>query len=315
MLKGQAALVIGIIIVVVIILLLSSSFPSFRGGTVVTRQAVKDPITITDYFVSRTNPFADSIVTLKFKVNNNAKETIPEVRINFFDTQGLTITDVLCSYGCDNSGNEIILRSLIPFDSRQLSITFQTPSSAVIISPTKHTVKFSLSYQFSGTREAQIPIVANLNIVPTTKYIVSDPSDGPVVVDFEPPVGSEKFVRSSTTKVNYATEGELLEFRMRFRHVGSVSGAVVPFKIQKENVRIEMVGFVNAGKGRCDLEGSGNFLFPSEDVKVPDTELICNFEAQSFGSIESTGQIKVSYDYLYEIRREQVFNIQPSKRE
>lgn len=312
--KGQAAvLLIAVVVIGILVFVVFQNLPR-GGGGVSTRAAVKDPVQISEYVVSRNNPSVGSSAAISFIVTNNGKRKV-DVEINFFDTQGLQISKVACNPDCDGSGNIFALRELENLESRPVSVTLTVPAEDKIISPEKRTVKFLVSYDYTSYREAIIPILQSLQVKPTIKFTQSEPSDGPVTLEFEPPVGGQVTQGGQTSNLAFALKDQSFELTMKLKHIGTAKNVKLPMEISARNFNLELVGLGVVENQRCDFDFSGSTLTPKKDLKVPGTDLVCNFKSTDFEESQIQSQVKAQFAYKYQFQMEQQFQVQPIKQE
>jgi len=318
--------------VLAVLILVALSGCIDQGDTNIIKYS-NDIITVEERVVSTLNPYAGSTTTIDFLVQNNGDRIEGvDVEVNFFDIPGFNVTRLHCQNNETLAeGIGCYFRHIPPLDVRKVALTLQAPPSDIIATPTTFTLSYYIAYNYTGYRKADIPVIDDITRhEPIAKFSQSTPSYGPVVFDFEPPVGREKKEDGKIIKEYWGVQGRPFEVKMRIEHVGSSSvGSVQPINISKGSVKLELKGdlrrakgfpcnFCNATRpGDCPSEmqdvligKDGRYLFSEKDVIVP-SELMCNFETTKTTQPEVIATIWAEFSYTYKYIRTETFTVQP----
>jgi len=266
----------------------------------------KNDLISLDYLsISPSNPYAGSTVTIQFFVKNNGDNPIKGVSIDFslaggaFEASGLK-----CQDGT-SLGDSCKFAEIQSFDLKKVTLVIKAPR---VVARTPFTISYKVSYEASGYRQANIPIVDGVErVVPSTKYKESSPTYGPVQADFEPPVGLERIENNQVVKEYWGTEGQPFSIKIKLKDVASSSiGKANKFTLPKGAVSLILDGVQVASGLPCDFESGKS----KKDVKLPG-ELFCNLIPLSFAQIERTAVIGVSFDYTYEYEKLVTLSVMP----
>jgi len=279
--------------------------------TTLTLNFKNDAITLEQYVISSTKLYADSPITITFDVTNNVDAAVKDVEINFFDLPGFKILELNCGIGQKKGDDVCLFDSIEPLDFKTVSITLQAPNGELIKAPTKFTISFSVSYKYSGFRQANIPIIDQVTLKsPTLKYVSSSPSYGPIKVDFDPPIGRETKKGKQIVREYWGVKGSTFNMKMTFSDVGSsTTGTKLPTNISAKDMTVELTGIHVAPDLPCDFEGTKT-LSPKEDVMLG-KDLSCNFVSNDFSEPEKLATIAVDFDYTYKYLRTETLTINP----
>jgi len=291
-----------------------------------SKPIVADVINIPEntYIVHNMEPYAGGTTTIEFFVVNDGRDKLDSVEIKFYELGGFTVIDLKCWAPADIRINSektdasCVFDDMISSDKRKVVLTLQAPSTEKIKSDTSIPVKYYVKYDFIGHRQAILPLVDDVTMTqPPKPYEPSSPSDGPVVLEFEPPKAGQVKQGSQTVTLSWAKKDVPFEMKMNFKIAGSSNlGVVQPVNISAGDVSIKLIGLsiaTVAGKEvACDFAGSDT-VTSKEEVQVPGT-LSCNFVSSKtdFVGYYNT-QLEAAFKYTYEIRREETFTVKSSK--
>jgi hypothetical protein len=270
-----------------------------------------DIITIDERSVSSTRPRVGGATTIAFNVNNNG-DNDTNVEVNFFDVPGFKVislycdevlsTDTICRFSGSNK-----IESL---NSKRVSLQLQAPDGSVVTKETVFTVSYYVKYDYTGSRRASIPVIDGVTrTAPLSKYYASDSSYGPIAVDFDPPVGLETIVDSSTVKEYWIVGTNPFQLKMNFESVVSApAGKVLRVNITSGSVSLDSKGTMGrVSTMPCDFDSSYK---STKSVAVPGS-LICNFQADLGGQPEMMATADVNFKYTYQIIGSEKFTVQP----
>jgi|GEM_PF-3270491 len=289
---------------------------------------VADLITIEDHTVTRTDPYAGSITTISFLVKNNDDnygEYVSYVEVDFFDIPGFEVNSLECEggkvqdrdnkiYKCifDDSQTEGAIES---DDMRAVSISLKAPSKDVVHTPMDLTVSYLITYHVDAFRESSVPIINSFRIEkPTTEFSQSVHADGPIFVEFKPPVGGTHEEEGKTVEEHWGVAGEPFELKLEFEDKGKASvGDVQNVVLKKGDITLNIPGMKKSDELTCDFEqgDTSTVLVSEKDVEVPD-DIVCNLE--TVGTVESpqiTATLSAEFSYDYVFIKKQKFTIRP----
>lgn len=269
-------------------------------------------ITIEGYSVTSLKPYPSSITTIRFFLRNNGEDDAENVEVNFFNIQDFPRITLDCEGG-SVEGDRCIYSSIESGDEKRISLTLTTPSGDKITKPTQLRVDYYVSYDYSGLRGANVPIVDGDTVIkPVSKFTQTEHTYGPIHVSFEPPVGDVRIEDDKEIKEYWGILGEPFEMKMNFKHVGSSSiGTLDELVIEEGEVELSAIGLEKMSSLACDFEESGGVMTSTKEVMVPGT-LICNFEITNQAQLpEFSVTLWAEFDYTYKFTRSQTFEIQP----
>ncbi|MDI6798889.1 MAG: hypothetical protein QMD12_02750 [Candidatus Aenigmarchaeota archaeon] len=309
--KGGAGTIILILIIAVIgiavFYFLSRKPPTDQTQPDQTQPRYKnDVITVESISISNPEPYSNGITTLSFLVRNNG-EFPADVKIDFFSIPGFVFKSLYCDLvptnerKCEFSGDN----SIEPLSYREVSLTLQAPN---VSSPTSFTISYYIEYNYSGFRKMDIPIVDGITRKePLGKFEQSKPTYGPVLLEFEPPIGAERKEDNRIIREYWARQNEPFLVKMRFRHIGSGSvGNILPVNISKEKIRFNISEIEIAQNLPCDFD---EYIKPRKDVLVP-KDLMCHFISTT-DQPEVTGTIYAEFNYTYRYIRTETLKVKP----
>jgi len=279
-----------------------------------------DIITVEEYYVDNVRPYENSLATISFLVKNNGDpleqdENGVDVEINFFEIEPFAVDELVCDgegYGEDVA--ECTLNDIGSLDAKAVSITLKSPDLPGGSPPISPTVSYSVGYEYSGVRAVNIPVIDGTSrTIPLKKATQSEPTYGPVQLEFEPPVGSMHKEDDKIVKEYWGVMGRPFEVKMEFQHVGDSSvGIVQPFNISKGDLTLTLSSNIRRVSDlTCDFSEN---LVSQEDVMLPTrrTELVCNFEnTLEMEPPESLATITAEFEYDYKYIRTETFTIEP----
>lgn len=322
--KGQAAILILIIAIGIAIYFILSTitFPPAEGPQIPPPTYSNDVITIENLEISELTPYNATPVILSFYIRNNGDEDIGKVEVNFFSPRfgegktNLKLEKLECEDGKsitrkeDNliTGGKCEFSNLSPGDMRLVSLTFKTPAKA-FKAPTPFTIRYSVTYDHSGYRIANIPIIDGITVKrPTIEFSQSEPTWGPVQLEFIPPVGGEEKVDEEIIERYWGVRDRVFKVEIVLTHVGILE-KVYPIPIH--SVKLELSQIEKAREGYCDfknLEIKDKLLDPTKELK-----LICQFISKGEDP-QFMGQIKANFTYIYKFEGEQTIVVTPPTR-
>ena len=279
-----------------------------------------DAITIEDYAVSTTEPYAGSSVTIKFLVQNNIEDPIKDVEVKFFDISGFSLQSLDCGPGIipdeDNLKCSFGLDSL---DYKPIKITLKAPEEEQITAPTKFTVSFLVSYTMSSERSVMIPVVdGRIKTEPESEFLVSEQKHGPVRVDFDFPIKRVRKEDDREIVERWVVAGEPFEVKFKFKHTGTLRN-VEPINISGNVIKIELKGmypidpcdFTPTGKDVTTSSSSRNIILLSTRER---NLLKCNFNVSKEENPypEFLAELKLRYNYVYTFIKKETFTVKPS---
>jgi hypothetical protein len=267
-------------------------------------------ITIEDYSVATTNPYPSTSTYINFWVKSSGDHpTIATV--DFFNVPN----NLNAQLSCDNvpiSGKLSCDIPLEPFDSKPVKLDLTMPSDN-ILSPIPYTIALSVSYNWTGYRSANIPIIDGVvRTRPVSQFVQSTPTYGPIVVDFTPPVGITYKQGNQVITERWGSTNRPFEIDMNFRHVGTATGAVSiyqPVKIPANQIKLSMQNIEIPPSVYCAFDNT-TMLYP-RDLELPGT-IVCLFRNSTAALAgEITGAIAVNYTYTYIFTKTETIIEQP----
>lgn len=279
-----------------------TSLPTYRD----------DAITIEDYAVSSTEPYAGGSVTISFLVQNNIEEEIKGIEVNFFDLSGFSLQSLDCGPDAKNEGRNCIF-DLDSLDYQPIKITLKAPSEEVIKAPTRFTISFYARYNMSSKRSVMIPVVDGvIKTEPESTFLVSEQLHGPIRVDFEFPIKRVRKEDNREIVERWVVAGEPFEVKIIFRHTGTLSN-VQPILIPNNSIKVELIG-LNYTSLPCDFNNNTGFSLKNITLLSPSERntLRCNFNATSTAYPEYLAELSLSYNYTYTFIKRETFTVKPS---
>jgi hypothetical protein len=272
-----------------------------------------DVIKLEEYSVSAAEMYEGGITKLEFVVQSYADQDVRNVEVNFFDHKPFEILQLKCE-DQESTDGKCFFDKIEFINSKRVSVTFRAPTS--IGSATTVQTRFSVKYDYTGYKRANIPIVDGVNRKePKTKYKESSVSYSPIQIIFDPPVGKSIQEGDKMVKVYWGVDDQPFELGVNFKHVGSSTvGEIRPTKIQQGKLSIELDHLEVAPDLRCDFEQSGNKLISKDEINVPGKR-VCTLKPvfQPGDQMEVTAFVDASFDFTYEFRKTQTFKIYPLK--
>lgn len=326
-------------LVFIVLLAGCASKPAGEGGL------KNDVVTIENYFVSPVAPYEKSPVTMQFDVKNNGDQTVPYLEVDFFDTPGFKILDLInCERGFVQ-GNKCIFENVEPLDLGTVTLKLMPVSD--VISPTPQTVSFAVRYVYLGSREITIPVIdGETRKQPLTQSRESSPSVGPVVLEINPELDRQVSVDGKTISQRWAAGGKNpLPFivKFKFNHIGNIKEKVTDINISLSSFRLHVQGldfqslcsdfcniskseclknipnrealidgkyFVNLGSNYYKLNLPDTEFYSTRSPQIPTDAFICTFEP-NIQQPEYSATIAGHFAYKYEFIKKQDFVIQP----
>jgi len=254
-----------------------------------------DLISLEGFSVYPKNPYAGSTVMIQFFVENNGDMPIERAKVEFSLAGGaFSLQEIKCQDGTA-SGASCEFTKIQPLDMKRVSLTIKAPT--YVGAQTPFTISYKVSYDASGYRQANIPIVDGVEkTIPTTAYKESSSTYGPIQAEFEPPVGMEVIENNRVVDEYWGTEGQPFLVKINFKDVASSSvGKASKFTLPSGVASLTLSNVQIASGLPCDFEGGAS----EKDVKIPGS-LYCNFISSGFSQNEGTAVIGVNFDYTYE---------------
>lgn len=286
-----------------------------------------DAVIIDNYQVSNLEPYEGALFTISFDVVHQGDlEQGATVNVDFFDINPFTVYSFKCE---TNSGLQTInvnseddvscqIPSIEYNDAKKVSLTMKAPVDIGNIESADYTISYSITYDYVGVRKADVPIVDGVDREkPVNDFSQSEPTSGPVKVEFEPEVGSTKIEDGKVVKEYWVVEDRPYQIKLVFDHVGGNGvDTVSQIDIPGHDIELELDGNVKTSEefaGICDFyktsdpttmtSKSGETIYRSKEDIVVDTtenELICFFENQwPLEDPEEIATFHVKYDYTY----------------
>lgn len=273
-------------------------------------QFKNDVITIENLVVENLAPYSGTTTSIEFDIQNNGDKRVKELILNFFDLPGFVPESLDCGVVTTRQGGTCEFRgteSLESLESRHVAITLKADR---VESPTPFKISFSISYAYSGSREAVIPIVdGQVKKEPSFKFSQSEPSVGPIIFDIQPLLEREKKIDNVQIKEYWGVKDRNFVTKFVLRDVGKVEGVIKSINIPPGNV--EFKELINLNRNSCEhFDGSGKSKI---SVNKTFNTLICLFTPKGT-QIEFTSIIKLNFIYNYEFIRSVNFVVQPPLR-
>jgi len=272
-----------------------------------------DAITIENYAVSSTEPYAGSSVTIQFLVQNNVEDRIENIEVNFFDLSAFSPQSLDCGPNATKNENRCYF-GLDSLDYQPIKITLKAPEENVIPTPTKFTISFYVKYNMSSKRSVMIPVVDGIiKTEPESSFLISEQKHGPVRVDFEFPIKRVRKEDNREIVERWVVAGEPFETKITFTHTGTLRD-VQPINISNDTIRISLKDIKYATGLPCDFNNETNFsnrniiLLSTTERRV----LKCNFNATSTEFPEYLAELSIEYNYTYAFIRRETFTVKPS---
>lgn len=295
-----------------------------------------DIVTVEESTISNSNPYSLSTSTLTLLIKNNGDRILDGVEVNFFNIPGFNVSELRCEIPDEKIGSEdscnsntdcpgsefcdftnkkcykgCLHKEIDPRDTRETSLILQAPN---VTSSTPLAVSYYIRYNYFGYRTANIPIIDGAyRTKPFSQFSQSSTSCGPIVLEFESKVGSERREDSKIIKEYWSRVNEPFEVKMNFKHVGSSSlGTIQPVNLTAGGVRLDLNNSLVKASGPCNFDDS---LVSNKNVLVPGA-LICNFVNSSlFQEPEMTAVINAEFSYAYQFTRTEKFTVRPLPKE
>ena len=277
-------------------------------------QLSNDIVRLKDYEVSTINPYPGSETVISFWLENTNDKDVT-VTVDFFNVPSNLNAELSCGgyravavppYRCS-----IFLAA---FDSKPVKLDMSMPRDN-ILSPVPYTIVYSINYTWTGYRSANVPIIDGVTRKePTSQFLQSLPSYGPVHVEFQLPVGRTYKTDKETITEHWGLMGRSFEIKMNFKHVGNPQGDIEePFVITPDKIKVITTNVVIARDPVYCAFDRATKLYPLK-LEVPG-ELACNFEPMGTpvnGELE--GIVAVDYTYNYKFTRTETIIEQPNMR-
>jgi hypothetical protein len=287
------------------LILLSLAILVIAGCTTTTGIYKNDIMVQEQPILTRTNPYTDSSTSIRFYLRNYGRDTVPKAFVNFFDFHGMEHS-LTCQGGSQVDDHTCEFTNIPSFENRFVSFTIYTPSD--IPAPTSFVISYEISFDYSGSRRIIIPVIDDMQeSEPKNKYSISDPSVGPIAVDFEPPIGAEKQQGDQTVTEYWGVKGDSFEVRMNFKQAVETS---VVTNISASDIKLKLQGLSIDSKLSCDFN-SGLTAKSTVSVGQSSVPLSCFFVPTSFSGSEKMTTIDVNFAYTFDTIKTVTFTVVP----
>ncbi len=280
-----------------------------------------DIITVEEYSAYPANPDAGDQVRISFSVKNNGDKKVDWVEVNFFSVTQFIPVELDCDGAAvskPEKGN-LVCRfegesAMGSFDSRAVMLTLDAPKG--LLDSAQIPVSFSVKYGYSGARIGNIPVIdGKERRSSSAKFTQSDPTYGPVVVDFVPPTTRERVENNQVIKESWIVAGQSFDIKLQFKHVGGSVGMVKPIKIEKGDVNLTLNYLFKKEADECCEFGDedGNYVMVSNTELLDiakQKELKCCIQASPSDTPEISATLVAEFSYVYEFIRIEIFNVQ-----
>lgn len=317
--KGQIG--IAILILIVIGAAVYFFWPYISGG--LTFQPPQTPfkykndiITVEEYAVSNLEPYNDTTTTISFSIQNNGDKTVDYTEVYFYDLQlgenGFKLEKLVCG-GKEQDVNLPIHKCVFDvndkiesLDIRQISLTLKTPK---VIEDRTFTIRYSIKYTYSGFRSANVPVIDDLTVKkPTFKFSESEPTYGPVVAEFEPPIGGTTIQGNQKINEYWGKSEQPFELKMQLKHVGTVKD-VRPISVP--NIAINFPSDFTMSTP-CNFDNDKSIKNSILEINKP-LNMLCYFKIEKVSQPQLNALFDLTYDYIYEFERSQDITVKPVK--
>lgn len=289
-------------------------------------------VTLESYSASSVKMYPDEQTTVSFLIQNNGDHPTEPV-VNFYDLGGMRKMELSCGFGtmsqdtkCSFDGDN----KLMPFAAKRISLTLQAPD---IASLTTFKLSYSVSYSYSGTRSAVIPVVDGITRTkPLGKFSESKssyspdtnmPSYGPVQLSYKPPVGGTMKIGSQVTNEYWGVNNQPFRLELSLAHVGTVEGSQ-PVRLRSISLTASnnLVATPGVSNSFCPINNNVNDRLKAEkdlvvgprsvpDITSKPTTLSCQFIPNIGNAPESNVEVKTVFEYDYIFQRSETFTVQP----
>lgn len=309
---GKGQILVFLIIIVIGVIAILFLLPPLRTPVTPVQQITykNDIITVEDYTVSAKKLYPGSKTTIKFFVQNNGDKAAKNLIVKFVDLHGMILDKLECN---KQQVDELTCEfgDVESLDKREVSLTLIAPK---VLEPTDYVITYKISYEYSGYREARIPIIDGITFKrPPTSYKESSPTYGPILVEFEPPVGGTRIEDKKEIQEYWGVKDTPFQMKINFKHVGSSSvGKIIePILIKSGNLKMSLLRLDIEKPCDTKFDLQGNFYVYKKDLKVPVDSIICNFKSKQSDDPWITGEIGIDFSYTYEFYNTQGFRVQP----
>lgn len=261
-----------------------------------------DIITVENFEISDPKPYTGYNTTISFYIKNNCDKTVDSVEVIFSNVDGkipgFKNSFIDCEppanklgvgeYGCNISDMETL-------ETRRVTLILTTED--IKESPQSFPISYTISYNHSGHRIANIPII-NESTRKTSlgKFSVSSPDYSPIVLDFE--------LVSKTGGVYYGIAGQPLRVTFNLK---DVVGKDKLINISKGNIVLNLTDLEIDKNSFCDFDYSGA---SNKSILVPG-DLVCLFINSNSIAPEVSATIKTEFNYTYEFTNSKTIEVQP----
>ncbi len=352
--RGVSAVAVIIIIVVIGVLgyLALQFLPAGLRPPQVVITYKNDVIMVEDLFVSNLKPYEKTETDIEFLISNNGDQPVKNVVLTFESTGGgfdiiqqnnlrcggnqpqATTTDVKKSDGSTTTiteWNKCVFDSINSLDAKAIHLTLRAKD---VLTDTTYNVKYSVQYDYSGSRLATIPIInPDTRSRPVSKFGQSTPSVGPVVLDFQAGEPRE-FTEAGKKITGYWFEYErTAEVKLSLKNIGSSSVGTINDTYIKESTFTLDTKDTLTPSGLCHFKEKEDGLLyycrqtsvdtsdptrcdfgnPQRPIKLP-AQLSCVFKpAQQLTVPEVSATILANFDYTYEFTKTQPITVRDVK--
>lgn len=282
------------------------------GCVTTTSTPYRNDVLVQDqYVLTRSNAFTDSTTSIRFYLRNYGRDTVPKAVVSFFDPSGLSVNSLTCQGGFQTDDHTCEYDNIASLDNRYFAITLNTPSSDRIKAPTDFQIKYKISFDYSGFRRIVVPVTEDPSIPPTIKYSISDPSVGPIAVDFEPPVGAITKQGNQQIKEYWGVAGDSFDVKMNFKQVVQTNEVT---NITGDNIQLTLQGLDVDSQSKCDFDSGLHGKF-TVSVGQSTTSMVCSFRARSFSGPQTSTTIDINFAYTFSTIKIETITVTPRQAE
>jgi len=278
------------------------------SGCVETGGAVKDIITTGSYYVQDLKPLAGTTTVMEFEVSKKSSGT-GDVIVDFFDTSGMLPTSLKCQQPSEIYGTRCVLKNMVYSDVRLVTLTLQAPPRQLIKSETQYKVSYYIQHDYVSKRTAMITVWDGMSITkPKTTFSTSNPSDGPIVIEFGQP-------SSGTAKGSDVPYRKDVPFEMKVTASNVGSGSIFPQVLAPGKLSVDkgslFVALAEGEKLHCDFDDFGSSLVSKKTATLPAT-FTCYLAAQDYFEGYKTYTVSAYLPYTYQYKNSETFTVRPA---
>ncbi len=275
-----------------------------------------DIITLEDYVASSELKIGEN-GRIEFWVTNNGDKNVEDVEVNFFDILGVQVPALKCERADSSiyttqfgNGAKCVFEKLRSLENRRVEFTFQSTENT-------RTISFYIKYPYSGSRVFAIPIIDDDVLKePPVKYYMSDPTYGPVSIDFDSE-GQTVTKDKQTVKEYWGRKRESAKLEIKFSHKGSASNLgtrdakISDLILPEESVKLKLIGSEETANCK-DFEKNEELVSTKEIKPMSSREsekiLTCYFKTD-VKELWKIVNAEVNFDYTYQFISSQTITI------